>query len=472
MAFDIEFEEEVLSCGLRSDDFLKRAARVADSHHFATKQHAWIWKVMRESWVKYKERPTTRIYIQRAKDEFKKPEVRRTYLELLKKLKVKKPRAPRSALDQLSSFVRKVELQQAAEQVVDALGKDDLEAASKAFNRGTRVGVKEREYSHVRYIEEFSERQAQRKYQADHPEEFVVVPTGLPTLDRILGGGSRLGEVNLIMGTTGRGKSVALSNVAHSAVSNEFPTLYIALEMPARQVATRQDARFTSLRYDQFKNYDFKPSEQRLIKSRLRKLSKRWDNMFHILSWPVRGADINSIYSALEDLRVEYNFEPKVILFDSADHLRAIETKEESFRLQQTEVYWGIKSMAEELGVVAWSSVHAGREWAARTATAEATSESYDKARIADLVMSLNDPNARKRKKAVTIDDEDEDKEDEEAEIKGYGEAAPGVRRLEAFIAKYRDGDSKLTIQLDADFARMKMAEPVEEEDEEEEAAA
>ncbi len=123
-----------------------------------------------------------------------------------------------------------------------------------------------------------------------------------------------------------------------------------------------------------------------------------------------------------------------------------------------------MKALAEEGGYVVWSSVHAGREWAARTATAEASSESYDKSRIADLIISVNDPNARKRKKSVVIAEGDEEKEDEESEIKGYGETSSGVRRLDAFVAKHRGGEGNVRIRLDADFSKMKLSEYREEE--------
>jgi replicative DNA helicase len=468
MAFDIEFEEEVLSNALRDDDFLKRASRAAESHHFATKQHSWIWKILRDTWIKYRERPTPRIFIARAQADFKKKEDREAYLRLLHKLLKAKPKAPSTALEEMGKFVRKVEMHKATEELAEALERDDLDTAEKVFYRGTRISTKERTYTHVRWMEEFQERQAQRKYQADHPEEFMVVPTGLPTLDKILSGGLRVGELGLVMGTTGRGKSVMLNNISHAAIRQKLSTLYIALEMPARQIATRQDSNWTGLRYDQFKTYNFKPSEIRQMEQKRVRMAKRWKNLFHIISWPVRSADLNSVYAALEDLRVEFNFKPSLIIVDSGDHLRAIENVKESFRLQQTEVYWGLKCLAEDGGYAVWSSVHAGREWATRTATAEATSESYDKARIADLVFSLNDPNARTRKRAVEIDDDDE--EDDDAEIKGFGDSKPGVRQLEGHLAKFRDGESKVTIPIEADFARMKMTQP--KDDDEEEAAA
>ena len=75
--------------------------------------------------------------------------------------------------------------------------------------------------------------------------------------------------------------------------------------------------------------------------------------------------------------------------------------------------------------------------------------------------MSINDPNAkmgRRRKPIVSTDDDEEEREEE---LKGYDKAG-GVRKLELLLAKYRDGVSKLKIDLDADLARMLIKEAEE----------
>jgi replicative DNA helicase len=456
MKFDLEFEESVLSAALRSDEFLKQASRTAKGHHFATKHHSWVWEVLERNWNQYRERPTLGMFVEEARHTYRKAEERRGYLELLSKLAKTKPKAPKSALKLLTSFVTKVQYHKVAETLVDALEVEDLDKAKIAFQQGTRVAAQERRYKHVRWIEEFEERQARRKYEATHPGEFRVIPTPWPAMNRVLGGGTRTAELCLLMGTTGRGKSIAMNNIAHSSVKAGFSTVIFAFEMGASQVAMRQDATWSGLSYEKFKGYKFKPSELRDIKRKRARMAKRFGNRLHIVSFPVRSANINDVRAALQDLNDEWSFKPDLVIFDSLDHLLAIESAKEAFRLQQSEVYWSAKRLGEEENFSAWSSVHAGREWSDKVATAEATSESYDKSRIADLVASLNDPFAKTRRmKVMEISDEEDD---EEPEIQGYARGN-GPRTLKMHMAKYRDGDSQFSFEVKADFAKMRITE-------------
>ncbi len=459
--FDIEFEDSVLGECMRDDGYLRRAVRIADAHHFGTREHSWVWKVISDTWTKYRERPNVKLIIARARADFKKDEERKPYLALVLRLTKARPAAPKAALDELQKFVRHVTLQLAFERGAEALEKGDLEAAERASATASSHSLRDRSWTHVAWMEGFAERQAARKYEKEHPDEFKVIPTGFPRLDKALGGGGRKGEVGLIMGTTGRGKSITENNIVHSGISRGYKGCYFSLEMPARQVAARHDSRWSTFKYDQFKTFDFKPSELRELEARYKKAIKQYANMFHIISMPVRSADIRTIRAALDDLKDEHDFVPDFLAFDSGDHLKAVDNTLESFRLQQAAVYWDLKQLAEGEGFLVWSTVHAGKEWAVQIATAEATSESYDKARIADIILSINDPNAkdtRRRKKDVEVST-DEEGDDEPGEVKGFEAADDGRRRMELYLAKYRDGVSKLKINLDCDFARMLVRE-------------
>lgn len=466
--FDLDFELDVLRACLREEAYLKRAVRVCESHHFANKEVSWCWGVIRDTWTKFRERTNGRIFSARAADDFPDAGKRKPYLSLAVRLLKEKPTAPKSALDELEKFVRHVELQLALEKSAEALEKGALDDAEAAIQKAGRSRVAEKPYTHIQWIEGFSARQEARRHEREHPEEFTTIPTGFKRLDKVLRGGVRIGEVGLVMGTTGRGKSISLNNLGMAAVARRTPTVYFALEMPARQVAARQDARWSMMRYDQFQTYDFKPSELRVLEEKYRRAAKRFAGMFHILSLPVRSATIQTIRGALEDLKDEFDFRPQLILMDSADHLMSADKSLKDFRLQQADVYWQLKRLAEENGYAIWSSTHAGREWAHAIATAEATSETYDKARIADLIVTINDPDSKPgwRRKTVVVDDDDEE---EEAEVAGYEPAAPGVQKLEMYLAKYRDGASKLRIELECDFARMVMKEKPSPDDEESE---
>lgn len=457
--FDASYEDAVLAQSLRDEAFLKRAARVCQSHHFATKERGWLWEIIHANWTKHHERTSAKIVVSRAKRDHDKGEKRKPYLLLARRIFALKPKDPNAVLAELERFVRHVNVQLAIEESATALEKGKLDDAEQAIQRATRTSARQRNYSHVRWIEEFKERQEQRKYEREHPDEFATIPLGFPRIDKTLSGGGRKGELALIMGTTGRGKSILLTNAAQACVSRGFCAVYFGFEMPARQIAARQDARWLQLMYRQFKGFDFKPSELRMIKARLRKARKQFRNRLHIVSMPVRSATITDVRNALDDLRNDHGFVADAIYLDSADHLRALEQYGGNFRLQQAEVYWAAKELAEEDGYFVMSSTHAGREWAKKTATAEASSEAYDKSRIADMVMSINDPSEYSRRGRKTVLADDDDDFDEDGEEIGEPKVKEGARLMELYLGKYRDGDSRFKVNLQCDFARMTMTE-------------
>jgi hypothetical protein len=216
--------------------------------------------------------------------------------------------------------------------------------------------------------------------------------------------------------------------------------------------------------YDRFKLFDFSKPEVEKIDKRLKAVHKKYSNLLHIVELPLRRATIETVRSVLEDLKAEYDFTPKLICLDSADHLRGV-GKFEGVRLEQTEVYWDCAALAQE-GYAVWTSTHAGREWAEKVAEAEAAGESYDKARIADIVLTLNTPKKKTRTTRVTTDDDDD--EAKPATPKPSAGSTPKGKYVELYLAKYRDGDSKLTIPLDAQFSRMYIRELEEGDDDEE----
>jgi replicative DNA helicase len=445
MKLDIEFEENVLARTLRDSVFLNKASRILETHHFATKYHSWIWKNIKETWINYKELCSPKAFLFKLNNEnLNSSEEKVQYINLIKKLFKTPPTKSGSSLEILTDFVRLNNAQTALEKSVEFLTKGKIDSAYEILNQVVKKDLKPQNYTHIEWLEEFEQRQNERKYRRDHPEEFTVIPTGIKKLDSIISG-IQPGELALCIGTTGRGKSIMLSNLAYNAVRLGFETAYFAFEMPARQIAQRADSRWLGIQYNKFKNYDFKPSELEEIDARLKKMKDLWKGLFQIFSMPVRTATINTVRSALEDIHIKNGFSPKLVIFDSGDHLLPT-GKSESFRLDQANVYWSLKSLAEDLGISVWSSTQAKQEFAKKTATSESGAESYDKARIADIIISLNDLERKSRSTKIPGNDFDEEPEI----VKPIGSNV-----LELYLAKYRDGASRIRIPLETRLEKM-----------------
>jgi replicative DNA helicase len=460
--FDIEFEEDILAACMRDVSYLKHAARLLDAHHFNSEQHAWVWKCVKDIWDKYRESATGPLIIARARNDFQDDDAIKVHIQLVSKIGKRTPKAVNAKLEHLTTFVKRVNIQLAMESALEALEKNKVDEAHKAIAKCASYNVGKRVYTHEAWIENFKQRQADRKQRRDHPELYPRVPTGFKKLDHILSGGIEVQELGLVLGTTGMGKSITLCNMCFSAVRAGFPAVYFAMEMPARQIATRQDARWLKLPYRKFKEFEWLPSELKAMNLKLDKVHKRFENKLHILSMPVRAGSIMDIRNALDDLWTDYGFKAKVIFVDSGDHLNAVNIgRHESFRLQQSSVYWDLAHLADEEGYAIWSSTHAGREWSKDIAEAEAAGESYDKARIADIVMSINKPEKKKRTTNITTDkddDEDDDVSANEAAPSGANTAVQGEQMV-LRLSKYRDGQGRVSIPIDAQFAMMYMEE-------------
>jgi replicative DNA helicase len=316
----------------------------------------------------------------------------------------------------------------------------------EAIRNVGRGDIRPKSYEVSKWMEEWDLRQAERKHRSEHPDDFVCVPTGLRSLDEIVKGVQQ-GELASVLATTNRGKSIFLTHIGYQAILRGFGVLHLSLEMNQFQVATRYDSRFSSIPYKKFKDFTFNEEDQDIIATRLKMSREKLSSKLRIISMPLRRCDINLVRQAVEEAREEMKID--MLIVDSGDHMNSI-VKHKDKRLEAAEVYWDLKTIAEEERLAVWTSTQAGKEWATRKASSEAASESYDKARICDMILSLNAPE-KKTRSSVVVDEEDDGAkestpEEEDRPLKPY---------MELYLAKYRDGEAKLTFPLETDFAKM-----------------
>jgi replicative DNA helicase len=366
----------------------------------------------------------------------------------MRKIVRRKPEAPKSSLDELGRYVKFVTIQTAMEEAAKQLEKEETDKAYKALTKIIRIDSKPKIHTIVKWIEEFGARQEMRRHRREHPEEYRFIPTGFKKLDMITGG-IQPGELGIVMAMTGVGKSIGLTNICYSALKAKNSVAYFNLEMGAAQVASRLDARWLGMSYRMMKHYGFTPEELRAIDKKLEHAAKVFKAKLRIISLPVRSCTTETLLHILEDMKDEEGFDPDMVIVDSADHMKSV-TKYDQLRIEQAEIYWMLKGFAEEYTKAVWSSTQAGRNAKGRRVVAEDTSEAYDKARIADLIITLNEPEETTR----STRESDVDGGGGESEVVEK-RMADGAKRLELYLAKYRDGESKITIQLEADLDRM-----------------
>ena len=341
---------------------------------------------MRDQFTQHGELPT-RLYLNTEIDDINDKVLKAECESLVGSLFKGKPASQKSSLELLEKFVRFRRLQSGITTALDLLDKGKLD---EAFSEIISAGASGRLQSHVEiyWIEEFNHRQAERKKQRNMAHA-IVIPTKIKALDNIIMGISP-GELGLIGAVTKRGKSIFLNHLGFVAAIMGWNVVHFTLEMPASQVATRYDSRLLRIPHKRLKQYNLSPIEERFIKATIDRRRQQLENKLLIAAFPVRSCNVNNIKEVLKQRAAE-GHKADLVLVDSGDHMNAVRSHG-NFRLDTAAVYWDLKAMADdpEVGCRVWSSTQAGKDYVRRIAGTGSASESFDKERIADIMLTLN----------------------------------------------------------------------------------
>jgi hypothetical protein len=154
------------------------------------------------------------------------------------------------------------------------------------------------------------------------------------------------------------------------------------------QTEQRYDSALLGIDYDKLKYYNFTKKELREISDLVDQVREHRSDNLRIIKLQPRMSSIITVERVLYELELS-NFIPDLIVLDSADHLIS-SSKFKEFRLDQAEVYWNLKTVADMHTLPLLTSTQVRQAEKGRVASSEALAEAYDKARILDIVLTLN----------------------------------------------------------------------------------
>lgn len=437
---NVEFEREVLAQCLTDQKYMRKAAEVLDRTHFLIKEHSWIWTVIKKIWREFAERPKAQHFIEYAGRKFADEDIRKANLHVVRQLYQTDTSSSKASLDELRRFIRTADLEMAIRATADQLQQGRYDEAWDPIKDLMRGELRERKYQISRWSEEALERQEERRIRKIYPNRFKTIPTGIYSLDKKIVGMCE-GEFGMIVGTKGRGKTSFAIQLGYHAISCGYTVVQFSTEMAVKRVAQRYDSRFSGIRYRKFKHYEFNSTELKKYEELVAEARKKFDKKLRIISIPLRSCNIDVIKNALDDVRDEIGSDIDMVIIDSVDHMQPIR-RVESFRLSQKEVYTDVKDLLESQELIGWTTAHAGKEYENKVAKGGSASESYDKEKLVDVMLTLNE---RKRYGVNVMSDEPI-----EDESKGG---------FEIFVEKLREEEDKFYIPLDADLSRMIITE-------------
>ena len=216
------------------------------------------------------------------------------------------------------------------------------------------------------------------------------IPTMIGPLDEILRGGLEKGELGIILAEPKKGKSIGLIHMGCAALKmRRGRVAHFVLEGTTEQAILRYQSRLTEIPYHKLESDNLTVKERKT----LMKVGKRYMGKLDLIPmnqhWTYTALDVESKIKELS----RAGRKPDLVVIDYGDLLKHHEPTE-SIRIEQTEVFRALKRIAMIHRVSMWTASQARRPDKAPdkyyTLRSRDISESFEKVRIADLVVTLN----------------------------------------------------------------------------------
>jgi replicative DNA helicase len=265
-------------------------------------------------------------------------------------------------------FCKKRSLALALENTLSLIENSKYEQILPLVQKAILVGS-DKDVGHL-FVEHFEERMAEVKR--------TPVPTPWAEINEVMNGGLSPGELGVLMGGTGCGKSHGLVDIGKHAVCEGFNVAHYSLELGDLYVGKRYDARVSGVSFDNLLT----------SKERVEKSLEEVKGQLVIKSYPAKTITTLAIKNHVNQL-VLRDKKPDLIIVDYGDLLRSTRQAKDK-RLEEEAVYEELRALAQELDLPVWTATQANREGLdAEVLTLKHVAECYGKAMISDFFLTM-----------------------------------------------------------------------------------
>ena len=229
---------------------------------------------------------------------------------------------------------------------------------------------------------------ADERYEFYHRKEERV-PFDLDYMNRISKGGLPRKSLNVILASTGVGKSMFMCHHAASILTQGKNVLYITLEMAEERIAERIDANLMNVPIDQIENLSYDQYSNKITN-----LGKKNIGKLIIKEYPTGAAHSGHFRALLEELKLKRDFAPDMIFIDylnicSSARMRGLGGSINTYSLIKS-IAEEIRGLAIEFDLPIVTATQSNREGFANSEVdLNNTSESFGVPATADMMFAL-----------------------------------------------------------------------------------
>jgi replicative DNA helicase len=374
--FGKPFQEKVFQSMLTDIHWSAQMIEVMSPDYFDLKYLSFLCERYYSYYNKYKTFPTLTILITIIKEDLSKSKdhvLRDQIIEYLHRMKTNPDMGDLQYVkDKSLEFCKRQAFRDALEQSVELIQTEKYESVLNIMKEAISVGMPNS--SGHNFFDDIEARFVQINRQ--------VCPTGLDKIDsqEILRGGLGRGELGVVAANTGVGKSHFLVAMGCAAMRAGKNVIHYTFELSEHDTGKRYDSNLCDI-----------PSNE--IIERKQEVIDKYNKMelgkLIIKEYPTGSASVMTLRNHIEKLTLK-GFKPSLVTVDYADVMKSSKAYD-SLRHELKLIYTELRNLAVELNIPIWTASQANKDSSKSDVVGlENLGESYGKAQVADVVLSIS----------------------------------------------------------------------------------
>lgn len=367
--FGKPFQLKVLGSLLTDRNFLLSVRDTLSEEYFDSDAHKWIIKTLLGYFDKYHTVITLevlKVELQKVENEVLKvavkEELRNSYEATKEDLEY--------VQEEFSKFCKNQEMKKAILEAADLLQSGDYDAIRNRIESALKAGV-DKNLGH-----EYN-KDIETRYRKDYRP---TIPTPWPSLNKEIQGGWGPGDLTIVFGNPGGGKSWVMVAAAAHAVKLGYKVNYYTLELGEDYVGKRFDCYYTGFSIDEINKH----------REKVEDAVERLKGNLIVKEYPPKSASISTIKAHVQKC-IDDDHRPDLIIIDYVDYLKAPSKKFAERKDEIDDVFIGAKALAKELQVPILTPSQVNRMGAKDDIIeGDKAAGSYDKMMVADICLSLS----------------------------------------------------------------------------------
>jgi replicative DNA helicase len=382
------FQQKLLNQIISDSKFSSTILEVIEPDYFDNKYFRLICQHIKEYYNKFEKSPGFDTLEHIIHSEHTNESTLRIILDTISSVKNVTLTDVEWVQEQSFKFCKQQEIQKAinkAQKYIDGGDFQNYDRIETLISKAMRAGS-----SDIGYTDVFTNAVDALDENYRHP-----IPTGIPGIDKTLGGLAK-GEVGVVIAPTGVGKTTFLTKISNSAFNSGYNVLQVFFEDNPQDIKRKHYTLWTKIHP---KNLS---SNKPLVMEKLNEIQSTMTNRLVLRSFPSRSITLSRIKSQIKQLEKD-GIKIDMVIIDYIDLIASDIQTADSWK-SQGPVMREFESMCKELNIAGWTAVQGNRESiSADVVTTDQMGGAIEKAQVATIIITLAKSLAQKEQGLANI---------------------------------------------------------------------